>query len=243
MGKKKLIKFILEYLFKIFSAYVLYSSVLAIVLFPMLFISGIFVFLFYFYDISWILADPTLFFENKDIRTIWLNTYLHIPFVYSDLYIFIKILIFILGLILFVISLFQLASGLKKDHTLIKHGIYKYVRHPQNLAIIIMALPLFLYRGIRMGNVVSWVQFSFLMIIYSDLGDIRLKKKYPEQFQSYYQNTGFMTPKLLPYHITKWFSAITNKKIRYPLFLIYYILTIVILYQLYLVLPFIILTY
>jgi protein-S-isoprenylcysteine O-methyltransferase Ste14 len=243
MGKKKLIKLILEYLFKIFSAYVLYSSVLAIILFPMLLISGIFIFLFYYYDTSWILADPTLFFENKDIRTIWLNTYLNIPFAYSDLYSFIKISIFILGLALFIISLFQLVRGLKKDHTLVTHRIYNHIRHPQNLAIIIMAFPLFLYYGIRMGNVVSWVQFSFLMILYSDLGDIRLKKKYPEQFQSYYESTGFMTPKFLSYRITKWFSAITNKKVRYPLFLIFYILAIFILYQLYLVLPFIILHY
>ena len=209
---KNPIKASLEYIVKIFCAYIPYSAVLLFILSPMLFLLGILVFFLFPWRISWFLADPSIFFEQKNIRGVWLNTVLYKPFVYSDIFKLIKISIFVLGLVLFVISLFQLAQGIKKDQTLVNHGIYNHIRHPQNLAIIIMAFPLFLYYGIRMGDIVSWIQFTFLIIIYSDLGDIRLKKKYPEQFQSYYQTTGFMTPKVLPYYITKWFSAITNKK-------------------------------
>ena len=238
MIKQKLIKHIIENFIKIFSVYILYSSVLAIILFPMLLIGGIFVFLFYYYDISWILADPTIIFA-KDIRVVWLNTYLEWAFIYRNLFIFIKITIFIIGLIFFITALFQLAYGIKNNYGLIQQGIYRHSRHPQNLAIIIMAFPMFIFCGVRMGDIVSWVQFCFLMIIYSDFGDIKLKKKYPEQFQSYYENTGFMFPKILPYHITRFFSVINNKKVCYPLIFALYVLTIFILYQFYLVFPFV----
>ncbi len=241
MKIRELLKNILEKLLKFFSIYVLYSSVLASILFPMLLISGIFVFFLAFYDISWYLADPTIF--NKDIRVVWLNTWLHYPNFNLELYAFIKIVILVFGIIFFIISLFQLIFYNKKQGGLVHQGIYRYIRHPQNLSIIIIAFPLFLFGGFRMGDFVSWVQFIFLMIIYSDIGDIKLKKKYPEEFQLYYENSGFFLPRFLPYRISRFFSAVYNKKFRYPLLLSIYILCIFILYQLFLVLPFFTLYY
>lgn len=237
MNIRELLKNILEKLLKFFSIYILYSSVLAIILFPMLLISGIFVFFLSFYDISWYLADPSIF--NKDIRFVWLNTYLYYPSISIKVFIFIKIAVFVIGIIIFIISLFQLIFYNKKQRGLVQQGIYRYIRHPQNLAIIIMVFPKFLIHGVRMGDIVSWVQFTYLMIIYSDFGDIKLKKKYPEQFQYYYEHTGFMFPRIVQFRITKFYSAIYNKKVRYPLIFFLYILTIFILYQIYLVLPFV----
>ena len=233
---KKILK-LLETILKFFIVFVIYSSVLTGILLPMLIIGGgLCIFLRNYFWISWYLADPT--FLEKNIKTCWLNSHLDLPFIWSDIWEYLKVMIFIVGFILFIISLTYLVIGIKKNVGLVQERIYKRVRHPQNLSIIIMVFPLFLYRGCRMGDFVSWVQFIFIMIIYSDIGDIRLKKKYPEEFQLYYENTGFFLPRVLPYRITYYFSAAYNKKFRYPLLLSIYILCIYILYQLFLVLPF-----
>lgn len=241
MTIKKILLNILEKALKFFSIYILYSSVLAIILFPMLLISGIFVFFLSFYDISWYLADPSLFSEN--LRVCWLNSYLHISFFFTNNWRYVKAMIFVIGLILFIISLACLVIGIRKNSGLVQNRIYKHIRHPQNLSLIIMAFPLFLYHGFRLGDFVSWVQFIFLMIIYSDIGDIKLKKKNPKEFQLYYENTGFFIPRILPYRISYYFSAVYNKKFRYPLLLSVYILCVYILYQLFLVLPFYVIHY
>ena len=233
MTIKQFIINILERVIKIFTIFVIYSSVLAGILFPMLFIGGIFIFLRNYYRISWFFADPTIF--NKDIRLVWLNTYLNIPFFSSDIWLYLKLMIFLVGLILFAISLARLVIGIRKNAGLVQNRIYKHIRHPQNLSMIIMAFPLFLFRGIRLGDFVSWVQFIFIMIIYSDIGDIKLKKKHPKEFQFYYENSGFFLPKILPYRISYYFSAVYNKKFRYPLLLSIYILCICMLYHLYIV--------
>jgi len=219
-----------------FSIFVLYCSVLVGILFPMLIIGGFFIFLRSFYWFSWYLADPTIL--GKDLVTCWLNSYLYIPFFSLDTWLYLKVMIFIVGLIFFIISLTTLILGIKKDVGLVHYGIYKHMRHPQILSIIIMAFPLFLYLGFRMGDFVSWVQFIFIMIIYSDIGDIKLKKKYPADFQIYYEKSGFFLPRVIPYRLGHYFSAVSKKKFRYPLLLLIYILCIFTLYQFFLVLPF-----
>ena len=244
MTSKKFLINILERIIKIFSIFVLYSSVIAIVLFPMLWIGGFFIFLDYFFWISWFLADPTTYY--KDLVTCWLNSSLINSFVYSNIWINLMIMIFIIGLILFIISLGNLVIGIRKKAGLVQEGIYKYIRHPQNLATIIMTFPLFLVNGFpillvggfRLGDLVTWIQFIFLMIIYSDMGDIKLRKKYPQEFQSYYETSGFFFPRILPYRFSYYFSAVYNKKFRYSLLISIYILCILLLYQLFLVLPF-----
>ena len=233
---KKVLLNIIEKTIIGFSTFVLYCSVLVGILFPMLIIGGFFIFLRNFYWFSWYLADPTIL--GQDLVTCWLNSYLYMPFFSSDTWLYLKLMIFIVGLIFFIISLTTLINGIRKDDGLVKNKIYKHMRHPQNLSIILMAFPLFLYMGFRMGDFVSWVQFIFIMIIFSDIGDIKLKKKYPTDFQPYYEKSGFFLPRALPYRISRYFSAVNNKKLRYPLLLSIYILCIYILYQLFLVLPF-----
>lgn len=237
MIRKKYLLNVLEKLTKVIITFVIYSSVLVGILFPMLIVGGFFVFLRQFYWISWFFADPTTYF--KDLVTCWLNTSLDIHFFYSVHWVVFKIIVFVMGILFFIISLAYLVIGIKKKVGLVQSRIYKRVRHPQNLAIIIMAFPLFLYSGFRMGDFVSWIQFIFIMIIYCDIGDIKLKRKFPEEFQLYYENSGFFFPRILPYRISYYFSAIYNKRYRYPLLLLIYICCIIILYQLYIVLPFI----
>ena len=234
---------------KFFSFFVLYSSVLAVIVVPMLIFIGIPFFVFYYYDVSWFFADPTIlldFFISshvRDMRTIWLNTYLHCSFVYSEAFLITKTIIFLVGLVLFAVSIAQLVYWLKKEKKIVRQGIYKYIRHPQNSAIIIMIFPFFIFYGVRIGDIVTWVQFIFLMIIYSDFEDLRLNKKYPYEFQNYYKNSGFVLPKFVSLKFLDSLSIFNNKKLRYIILFLIYILTIIILYAFYLILPFYHLTF
>ncbi|MFX0138353.1 MAG: methyltransferase family protein [Candidatus Hodarchaeota archaeon] len=236
MGMRDFLKRITEILLKIFNIWIVYSSVLAGILFPMLIIYGFFTFLLYFWEFSWIFADPTII--QQYFYTTWLNTYLDCPLIWTKFFDIIKILIFLAGLIIFLVSLGQLTYGLRKNRNIVQKGFYKYIRHPQNLSIIIMAFTFFIHEGIRIGDLISWIQFTFLIIIYSDLADIRLKKKFLEGFQDYYENTGFMFPKLLPYKVTKYISVFTNKKLRYFLMFLIYIGLIRLCYLIYIIFPF-----
>jgi len=233
-----------KFVFKIFSIYIIYSSVIAIVIFPMLIFIGTLMILFYFYDFSWIFADPTLlFYPYIDIRFSWLNSHLSVSHDFYISMIIIKNIFFILGFLIFLISLAQIIYGLIKKRRLIQNGFYKYIRHPQNLGIIFIAFSLFVLPKIRMGDIISWVQFVFLIILYSDNGDLLLKKKYPDQFQQYYEKTGFMSPKLFSRNKKRSISVFQNKLMRYRLFLILYVGIVALLYVSYLIFPFIIVYY
>ncbi|MCK4383278.1 MAG: hypothetical protein KAW66_08295, partial [Candidatus Lokiarchaeota archaeon] len=230
-----------KFIFKIFSIYIIYSSVIAIIIFPMLIIIGTLMILFYFYDFSWIFADPTLlFYPYEDIRFYWLNSYLFVSNDFHISMIIIQNIFFILGFLIFLTSLAQIIYGRVKKRGLIQNGFYKYIRHPQNLGIIFMAFSLFVLPKIRMGDIISWVQFVFLIILYSDNGDLLLKKKNPDQFQQYYEKTGFMCPKLFSRNKKKYISVFHNKLIRYGLFSILYVGIIGLLYVSYLIFPFMI---
>ncbi|TKJ26661.1 MAG: hypothetical protein CEE42_04785 [Promethearchaeota archaeon Loki_b31] len=124
---------------KFFSFFVLYSSVLAVIVVPMLIFIGIPFFVFYYYDVSWFFADPTILLDVfisshvRDMRTIWLNTYLHCSFVYSEAFLIIKTIIFLVGLVLFAVSIAQLVYWLKKEKK------YEVARSSQSRFIILLS--------------------------------------------------------------------------------------------------------
>lgn len=112
-----------------------------------------------------------------------------------------EIIIFSIGLGLFLTGLVTLVIGKKREENIIQWGIYKYIRHPQNLGIIIMIFPFTLYIpgfediGIRMGEIVSWILFAFFQCLLSYYEEWRLMKKYDNEFLKYYGSTGFFLPK------------------------------------------------
>jgi protein-S-isoprenylcysteine O-methyltransferase Ste14 len=162
----------------------------------------------------------------------WLNGWL-IFNKSSTMLISIEIILFVTGSLLFLISFFQLASGLISKKTVVTTGIYKYIRHPQNLGIIILSAPFALYVpvfkdfGIRMGDIFSYIQFVFFLIIYSDMGDLILQKKFPDESQRYFECTGFMFPKLIS--ITKYVPFLKIRIVKYfSLCITYFLITILI---------------
>ena len=121
-----------------------------------------------------------------------------IPFIIS-----IEMLIFCFGLGLFLTGLITMVKKKIEVDTLIQTGIYKYIRHPQNLGIIFIFLPFVLYIpgfgdiGIRMGEIASWMFFTFIICLYSYYDEWRLVRKYKEIYLEYYKKTGFFIPKFL----------------------------------------------
>ena len=132
----------------------------------------------------------------------WLSAYyLLSPDVVLPLIIF-EILIFLTGCCLFLVAIIQLTQAKQRGEKIAQVGIYHHIRHPQHIGIIVMALPFALYipwvndLGIRVGDLVTWIFFTLLLVIYSDTEDYRLKKRFPEEFSVYQAKIGFLFPKI-----------------------------------------------
>ena len=121
-----------------------------------------------------------------------------------------EFIIFIFGFSLFLLGLIHLVKGKKTKTKIVQTGLYKYIRHPQNLGIIIFSFPFCLYvpflgdSGLKVGDIFSWMLFCVLTIIYSDVEEIQMLKRYPDEFKIYRSNTGFFIPRII---ITKNESA------------------------------------
>jgi len=133
----------------------------------------------------------------------WTWAYYLINPLFIPLIISIEIVIFCFGLGFFLTGLITLVKKKMEGDTLIQTGIYKYIRHPQNLGIIFMFLPFAMYIpgfndiGIRMGEIASWMVFTFILYLYSYYEEWRLAKKYKEIYVEYHKKTGFFIPKFL----------------------------------------------
>ena len=112
----------------------------------------------------------------------------------------------ILGTVVFLYSLIHLIRNRKNG--LIITGLYKYIRHPQYLGIIIMTLgltlfclrttsPISIVPGIMVDY--SWIIFIWVaeVILYIMLGkieDLSLKAKFEGEFLEYVEKVSFMLP-------------------------------------------------
>ena len=121
--------------------------------------------------------------------------------IYSLLWI--ELVIFICGFVLFLHGLIHLVKAKKEKIDIVQTGLYKYIRHPQNLGIIIFSFPFCLYvpflgdSGLKVGDIFSWMLFFLLIIIYSDIEEIQMLKRYPDDYRLYRSNTGFFFPRII----------------------------------------------
>ena len=165
----------------------LYLPIIAGILAPMLVIIGINMYF------SWHIIGYNF--------TDWTWAYYVIPPTLIPIIISIEILLFCFGLGLFLIGLITMVKKKIEEDHLIQTGIYKYMRHPQNLGIIIMLFPFTLYvpgfedLGIRMGEIASWIFFALFLCLYSYHEEWRLSKKYNNEYLEYYKITGYFIPK------------------------------------------------
>ncbi|MHA1466263.1 MAG: methyltransferase family protein, partial [Candidatus Heimdallarchaeaceae archaeon] len=114
----------------------------------------------------------------------------------------IEVLIFVLGLVLFLWGVIQIAISLVEKEGLVTTGLYKYIRHPQLLGLIIMGFAWTLYipgtyaRRIKMGEIISWSLFAFILFLWSDFEEKQLAKKFGEEFVEYRSITGSFLPRI-----------------------------------------------
>lgn len=217
--------FVKKFLLIMFSVWS-YIPIIVGILFPMIIILPI-------AYASWIISSllsGELLFEG----------YIPISPEYSFQYIFllvIEVIIFIGGIFVFLLGLYHLTKGKKQKLLIVTTGIYHYIRHPQNLGICLIVLPFALYipgfndLGIRVGEIFSWLLFTFILTIYSNLEEKFLLTKFSKEYSPYQHYTGFFFPKLS--YRMKIFSKkgliMTTQK-RYAFLFLSYIISVIVVF-------------
>ena len=167
---------------------IVYSLIIFSILLPMFAVIGC---ILYF---SWVIIGDNYY------RWTW--GYYIISLEIQPFIIIIEILIFCIGLGLFLTGFIIIVKKMKEEETLIQSGIYKYIRHPQNLGGILLFFPFALYIPgvedivIRISGIFSWGVSAFFLCLYSYYEEWCLMKNYNEEYIDYYKKTGFFIPKI-----------------------------------------------
>lgn len=183
-----------------------YLPIILGILYPMIFLIPIF----YFSGV--ILGSPF---------GTWLSAYYFISPNEALPLVIIEVFIFFTGCALFFVALIQLTQAKQRGENIAQVGIYRHIRHPQHLGIIVMAFPWVLYIpwindfGIRVGDLVTWVFFTVLLVIYSDIEDYRLRKRFREEFSIYQAKTGFILPKIVQFNKFRLKRLRENRLLKY----------------------------
>lgn len=143
-----------------------------------------------------------------------------------------EIAVFIVGVTLFIWGFIQIVRVRKNDVHIAQTGPYKYIRHPQHLGIILISLSFVFLRNsiydshicvsFRFGDILSWILFCFILIIWSDIEERKMHNRYPEEFADYTSKTGFFFPKIGDKQTLK-----IQKKKRYYYLIRYFIFFII----------------
>ncbi|UCE11689.1 MAG: hypothetical protein JSW61_07105 [Candidatus Thorarchaeota archaeon] len=152
----------------------------------------------------------------------------------------VEALILAIGLMLFLFALKEIVEARRRGMGIVTSGLYKYVRHPQHLGIMLMLLPLALtnvfqpaqwWGGIRPGDLLSWSFVAFLLIIIADLEETRLLALFGQDYEDYAQRTPFILPKVNLLSFIQSSSLSRGKPLRYILaFVIFWILASLMLF-------------
>ncbi|WP_457557212.1 methyltransferase family protein [Candidatus Harpocratesius sp.] len=176
---------------------------------------------------SWILFFNTPFGD-------WVNGWLLIDN-YPVLLIIVlscELISFFIGMFLFFAGIYSLARDRLENHPITTSGIYSFIRHPQNLGLILILFSFSLYipferlnlsftlfgqyisrdLGIRVGEILSWALFSVILVIISLFEERKMMKNYPQEYLAYQCTTGFFFPLLLRKNIK---TAQKPKRIHY----------------------------
>ena len=157
-------------------------------------------------------AMPALAYVSWNVFRFWPGIGFMASWIFLDDYtttfpinslLWIELVALIIGFGLFLHGLIHLVKAKKEKIDIVQTGIYKYIRHPQNLGIIIFSLPFCLYvpifgdSGLKVGDIFSWLLFFLLIIIYSDIEEIHMMRRYPDKYRLYRSNTGFFIPRIV----------------------------------------------
>lgn len=113
-----------------------------------------------------------------------------------------EVLLFVIGFVLFAWGFIYITKTRFKKEGLATRGLYKYIRHPQHLGLILMTFSFSLYvpetedQGILVAEILSWSLFALVLFLWSDHEERRLAKKFGEEFTEYHRRTGAFFPRI-----------------------------------------------
>lgn len=148
--------------------------------------------------------------------------------------------LFIVGLTLFLVSLFIMARNLIRGNSLVTSGPYRWVRHPQHLSLILFLLPIALFNpsyspnwsGVRPGDILSWSLVSLVLIIIADYEEVGLIDRFGSEYIDYCKRTPFLLPRLNIFGFTEKYEFLSRgKPVKYLIwFFMYWCVMSLILY-------------
>jgi len=145
-------------------------------------------------------------------------------------------LLIIIGGALFLWGLIHIAVTKVKKKGLATTGIYKYIRHPQHLGLMLILFAFSLYipetcdKGIYVHELLSWGLSALVMFFWSDLEDRHLAKKFGDEFDEYRRKTGSFFPRIIQRHKEKKSVSEINYWKRYVLTLFVFVCFVLFLY-------------
>ncbi|MEM2342162.1 MAG: methyltransferase [Candidatus Bathyarchaeia archaeon] len=128
-----------------------------------------------------------------------------------------------IGLIIFLASFIFWLMNLKRGGGLITSGIYRFVRHPQYLGIILFTLGITI-RSLRPISLIAWVTLLIGYLILASLEERSLLEIYGQKYSEYSKRTAFIIP-YLKFNTPKWLSV--GKPYRYMILMIVWVILVI----------------
>lgn len=118
------------------------------------------------------------------------------------------------GSALFLAAFITWLTNLRRGGELITSGVYRVVRHPQYLGIILLALGVTL-RSLRPASLIAWVTLLVGYLILASLEERYLYGVYGGRYEEYSKRAAFILP-CLKISFPPWLSP--RKPYRYVIF-------------------------
>lgn len=129
----------------------------------------------------------------------------------------------IIGLAIFLAAFASWIMNLRRGGELLTSGVYRIVRHPQYLGMILLTLGITI-RSLRPISFIAWNILLFSYLILASLEERDLLRIYGKKYREYTERTAFMMP-FLKLYISS--SLSPEKPYRYLMFIVVCALSIV----------------
>ena len=186
-------------------------------------------------------------FGNPSTSTIWFAGWITLERPWEITIVVFESLLFVLGCYLLIAGIIHLAKARRKKINIASTGPYKYIRHPQHLGIILISIPFAFILwtidsdiGIRIADILSFMLNTVILLIISEIEEINMKQKFPQEYPVYSKQAGFLFPKIRKKagDIVEALPTKTKKQLLFDyskiivLYLVGYIVFVVIIYLL-----------
>lgn len=101
-----------------------------------------------------------------------------------------------LGAIIFSVGLAQIVVAKANKRGLVINGLYRVVRHPQHLGIVISAFGFIMWNhiGLRIGDIIAWTFLVFSYNLLAEREEEMLLVEYGDDYMKYKKQVPFLLP-------------------------------------------------